>query len=126
MNIDEFVCNPVEENTEMEILSNAENLDESTDMMFLETAPGEPIDCDDAACDDREGSEREFDEISTQSKVDAVRSVIYILSDHPDIEAAVLKDIRKLQGRVRDQLRLEKEETMRQTSITSFFASSTK
>ena len=57
--------------------------------------------------------------ISIEGKLAAIRDVIFILGDNPDLERLFMGDIRKLQQRLREELRSEKENSFTQTSICS-------
>ncbi|POM70176.1 Hypothetical protein PHPALM_13430 [Phytophthora palmivora] len=116
MTIDEFACNPAEVNTEMETLTIEEILNETTDATFLDTAEGDSLEDDDDNVEDKD-----FMQISTEDKVIAVRNVIALLVDHPDVEERLLKDLQKVQTRVRDEMRIEKANRTKQT-IDGFFS----
>ncbi|KAF4132205.1 hypothetical protein GN958_ATG18607 [Phytophthora infestans] len=103
----------------MESLTREELLSDSTDLPFVDTTGNEP---DDDA--DNASVQCDTPEQTTQEKVDAIPSVIFMLPEHPDLDAKLLRDLRKLQLRVRDQLRSEQEAKTTQTSITSFFQAS--
>ncbi|POM78843.1 ATP-binding cassette (ABC) Superfamily [Phytophthora palmivora] len=118
MAIDEFVCNPAEVNTEMETLTIEEILNETTDSTFLDTTEGDSLEDDDDNVEDKD-----FMQISTEDKVITVRNIIALLVDHPDVEERLLKDLRKVQTRVRDEMRVEKANRTKQTSIDGFFQS---
>ncbi|KAF4030181.1 hypothetical protein GN244_ATG18051 [Phytophthora infestans] len=94
MNIDDFICNPVEDDTAMESLMREELLSDSTNLPLIDTAGNEP---DDDA--DNASVQSDTPEQTTQEKVDAIRSVIFMLSEHPDLDAILLRDHRKLQLR---------------------------
>ena len=45
-----------------------------------------------------------------------------MLGDHPDLERRVMGDMRTLQQRLREELRVEKENALTQTLIRSYFS----
>ncbi|KAK1942309.1 Tigger transposable element-derived protein 6 [Phytophthora citrophthora] len=120
MSVEDFVCNPAEDDTEIETLTREDLLNDSTDELFLSTA-SENTDLDDTV----KGEEAvdTSTELTTKAKVDAVRSVLFLLPDHPDIEQKLLAGLRTLQIRVRNDLCTEIEEALTQTTITSYFQS---
>ncbi|ETK92737.1 hypothetical protein L915_03959 [Phytophthora nicotianae] len=116
MNIDDFVCNGADRDTAMESLTKKELLSDSTGLPFIDRAWDEPDDDADTA------SVQSDTEQTTQEKMDAIRSVIFMLLEHQDIDVKLLRDLRKLQLRIRDQLRCEQDAKTTQTSITIFFS----
>ncbi|KAG3098425.1 hypothetical protein PI124_g14122 [Phytophthora idaei] len=120
MDIADFVCYAAEANTEMEMLTPEELLGETTDMTFLETATEDPpLEADDSI-------EEESYTVTTKQGVDAICGVLFMLTDHPDLEKKLARDLRLLQSRAREQLRLETEEALTQTTITSFSTATTR
>ncbi|RLN52859.1 hypothetical protein BBJ28_00024389 [Nothophytophthora sp. Chile5] len=118
MNVDEFICNPAEEDTEMEVLSAEDLLSGVCDAALAESAEqasDDGTDEDDAVVDP-------LDALTTADKADAVRSVIFMLAEHPDVEMKATEGLRTLQQRVREQLRVEREAVLTQTSIRGFFS----
>ncbi|OWZ09130.1 CENPB protein Homeodomainlike [Phytophthora megakarya] len=120
MSVDDFVCNPAEDDTEIETLTREELLNDSTDDLFLSTT-SDNTDLDDPVEDEEAAATST--ELTTKAKVDAVRSVLFLLPDHPDIEQKLLAGLRTLQIRVRNDLRAETDEALTQTTITSYFQS---
>ncbi|KAG1704303.1 hypothetical protein DVH05_006311 [Phytophthora capsici] len=98
MSVEEFVCNPAEDDTETETLTREKLLNDSTDDLFLSTV-SDNTDRDDP--DKNEEDAATSTELTTKAKVDAVRSVLFLLPDHPDIEQKLLAGLRTLQIRVR-------------------------
>ncbi|ETO74798.1 hypothetical protein F444_09548 [Phytophthora nicotianae P1976] len=78
-NTDDFVCNPPEEDTVMESLTREELLSDSTDLPFTDAAGDKP---DDDA--NNASVQSDTPEQTTQEKVDAIRSVIFMLPEHPE------------------------------------------
>uniref|UniRef100_A0AAV1V3Z7 DDE-1 domain-containing protein n=1 Tax=Peronospora matthiolae TaxID=2874970 RepID=A0AAV1V3Z7_9STRA len=54
-------------------------------------------------------------EISADDKVDAVRAIILVLGDHPDLERLVMIGMRTIKQRLHEELRVEKENSLTQT-----------
>ncbi|ETI52875.1 hypothetical protein F443_04085, partial [Phytophthora nicotianae P1569] len=94
MNIDDFVCNGADRDTAMESLTKKELLSDSTGLPFIDRAWDEPDDDADTA------SVQSDTEQTTQEKMDAIRSVIFMLLEHQDIDVKLLRDLRKLQLRI--------------------------
>ncbi|GMF53445.1 unnamed protein product [Phytophthora fragariaefolia] len=111
MDIDEFVCNPAEDRTEMQTLSTEELLHvcDASDVAFLDTV-GDELDDNSSDGDDLESAEDARPEPTTNEKADFVRGVIFMLSEHPDHDDKLMQGLRKLQTRVRDDLRREQED----------------
>ncbi|KAF4042560.1 hypothetical protein GN244_ATG05162 [Phytophthora infestans] len=104
MDIADFVCNAAEENTEIQSFLAAELLSNTTDIAFLETVTESmPTKYNDAV-------EEESYAMTAKQGVDAVQGVVLMLTDHPDIEKKLGRDLRLLQSRAREKLRLEAEE----------------
>ncbi|KAE8884623.1 hypothetical protein PF005_g4125 [Phytophthora fragariae] len=97
MNIDTFVCSPAEESTEMEHIQD-------DDMEELEVVVN-PL-----------------ESLTTADRVDAIRSVIFMLAEHPDVDLKAMEGLRTLQRCVRDDLRAEREAPLKQSSIRGFFS----
>ncbi|GMF34036.1 unnamed protein product [Phytophthora fragariaefolia] len=120
MDIDEFLCNPAEDRTEMQALSTDELLCDASDVAFLDTV-GDERDDNSSDGGDLESAEDARPEPTTKEKADFVRGVIFMLSEHPDLDDKLMQGLRKLQTRVRDDLRREQQDRTTQTSIRSFF-----
>ncbi|ETN16346.1 hypothetical protein PPTG_06507 [Phytophthora nicotianae INRA-310] len=123
MDIDDFVCNSAGMDTETESFTRDELLSEASDEAFLETTDD---DGREELTQNVDTAEEIFQEITTKNRVDAVRNVLLTLMDHPDLEYTLMKVLRTLQSRVREHLRVETEEPLTQTSITSCFTSTSR
>ncbi|GMF34260.1 unnamed protein product [Phytophthora fragariaefolia] len=96
MDIDEFVCNPAEDRTEMQTLSTEELLCDASDVAFLDTV-GDELDDNSSDGDDVESAEDARPEPTTKEKADFVRGVIFMLYEHPDLDDKLMQGHRKLQ-----------------------------
>ncbi|KAF4130362.1 hypothetical protein GN958_ATG20486 [Phytophthora infestans] len=80
MDIADFVCNAAEENTEMQSFSATKLLSNTADIAFLEIATESmPTKYDDAV-------EEESYAMTAKQGVDAVRGILLMITDHPDLE----------------------------------------
>ena len=123
MDLGDFICCVDEVNTEMEAFTVTDLLSEDVDVAFLSTAQDSSDDDESAESSaTSEGVSSVHSEISTEGKVAAVRAVIFMLGDHPDLERRVMGDMRTLQQRLREELRVEKENALTQTLIRSYFS----
>ena len=55
--------------------------------------------------------------ISAEGKVDAVRVILLVLGDHPDLERLVIRGIRTLKHLLREELKVERENLLTQMLI---------
>lgn len=123
MDLDDFVCCTAEADTEMEALTATALLSEEADAGFLFTAQESSDSSDFAESESTsEGVINTQPEISAEGKVDAVRAIIFLLGDHPDLERLVMGGMRTLQQRLREELRVEKENSLTQTLIRGYFS----
>ncbi|KAL4139744.1 hypothetical protein PRNP1_015635 [Phytophthora ramorum] len=99
----------------MEVLSNEELLGECGDAAFVASALCDSDDTDEDL--ETEVHEDPLTALTTTDKTGAIRSVIFMLTEHPDVEMKVLSGLRTLQARLRKQQREEQEESWTQTSI---------
>ncbi|KAG2818485.1 hypothetical protein PC111_g12291 [Phytophthora cactorum] len=118
MSIDEFVCNPAEESTEMEVLSAEDLLSDVCDAALVGSAQY----ASDDETDEEEAPINPLDALTATDRVNAIRSVIFMLSEHPDVDLKAMEGLRTLQQRAREQLRVERESALTQTSIRGFFS----
>ncbi|KAE9208594.1 hypothetical protein PF004_g16722 [Phytophthora fragariae] len=118
MNIDTVVCNPAEENTEMEVMSADDLLSGVCDAALVGSA--RHIQDDDM--EELEVVVTPLESLTTADRVDAVRSVIFMLAEHPDVDLKAMEGLRTIQRRVCDELRAEREAALKQTSIRGFFS----
>ncbi|KAE9003594.1 hypothetical protein PR002_g17291 [Phytophthora rubi] len=118
MNIDTFVCNPAEENTEMEVMSADDLLSGVCDAALVGSAQH----IQDDHMEELEVVVTPLESLTTADRVDAVRSVIFMLAEHPVVDLKAMEGLRTLQRRVRDELRAEREAPLKQTSIRGFFS----
>lgn len=120
MDLNDFICCTAEADTEMEALTATALLSEEADAGFLFTAQ-ESSDFAESESTS-EGVINTQPEISAEGKVDAVRAIIFLLGDHPDLERLVMGGMRTLQQRLREELRVEKENLLTQTLIRGYFS----
>ncbi|KAL4165585.1 hypothetical protein KRP22_014295 [Phytophthora ramorum] len=98
----------------MDVLSNEELLGDCGDAAFVSSAL---CDSDDTNEDlETEVHEDPLAALTTIDKTAAIRSVICMLTEHPDVEMKVLSGLQTLQERPRKQQREEQEESWTQTS----------
>ncbi|KAG2903813.1 hypothetical protein PC115_g15192 [Phytophthora cactorum] len=107
-----------EESTEMEVLSAEDLLSDVCDAALVGSAQY----ASDDETDEEEAPINPLDALTATDRVNAIRSVIYILSEHPDVDLKTMEGLRTLQQRAREQLRVERESALTQTSIRGFFS----
>ncbi|ETI53624.1 hypothetical protein F443_03464 [Phytophthora nicotianae P1569] len=99
MDIKESVCNPSEQDTEIETISTDALLDESSDVLFIQTSSGESHEPENGI---EENTKQLAHEENTQQKMNAVRRVICMLVNNPDSEDKLMKVLRFLQSTIHD------------------------
>ncbi|KAG7389478.1 hypothetical protein PHYPSEUDO_010363 [Phytophthora pseudosyringae] len=72
--------------------------------------------------DEEKATINPLDALTTTDRVSAIWSVIFMLSEHPDVDLKAMEGLRTLQQRAREQLRVERESALTQTSIRGFFS----
>ncbi|KAF4045694.1 hypothetical protein GN244_ATG01865 [Phytophthora infestans] len=123
MDIEDFVCNATERETEMEVASSDDLLSDSVSLALLASVqedPEEVCEYDSEEAEEYGHSDTLLPKMSLTDKADVVRPVIFLLAEHPDVEASVLSSLRVLQSRVRDDLQEERDSAQKQTSIKAF------
>ncbi|ETL78409.1 hypothetical protein L917_20787 [Phytophthora nicotianae] len=96
----------------METISIETLLDES-DILFIQTSSGEYHEPDNGI---EENTEQSAYEENTQQKMNAVRSVIFMVGDHPDLEDELMLPPEQNPSATK----IGKETSMNQTSIFFF------
>ena len=107
----------------MKAFTTADLLSVDGDFTFLSTTQDnsdddEPVESG-ATC---EGAFSAHPVISIEDELATIRAVIFMVGDHPDLERRLMGDMRTLQQRLREKLRVEKENALTQTSIRSYFS----
>ncbi|KAF4041514.1 hypothetical protein GN244_ATG06236 [Phytophthora infestans] len=123
MDLEDFVCNAAEQETKMEVASSDDLLSDSANLALLASVhedPEEICEYDSEETEEHGHSNTLSPQMSLTDKADAVRSVIFLLAEHPDVEASVLSSLRVLHSRVRDDLQKERDAARKQTSIRAF------
>nr|CCA20640.1 AlNc14C99G5986 [Albugo laibachii Nc14] len=123
MDLGDFLCFADEVDKGMEASTTADLLSVDGIVAFLSTAQDNSDDDEPAESGTTcEGVCSAHPAISIEGKLAAIRAVIFMLGDHPDLEKRLMGDLRMLQQRLREELRVEKENALTQTSIRSYFS----
>nr|CCA19907.1 hypothetical protein TRIADDRAFT_5525 [Albugo laibachii Nc14] len=107
MDLNDFICCAAEADTEMDARTATALLSEEANAGFLFTTQESSEFTESESIS--EGIIKTQPEISAEGKVDAVRAIIFLLDNHPDLEKLVMGGMRTLQQRLLGELRIKRK-----------------